>query len=83
MLRVIVTAAALALATGAQAMDCEAEFKKAEGMIGKQAMNTDAKVKAYRMAISAHEMCKDGKEDMAMKMYYETEAYIREENNRS
>ena len=81
MLRIIVTAAALALATGAHAMnhamDCEAEFKKAEGMISGQAMNTDAKVKAYRMAISAHEMCKDGKKDMAMKMYYETEAYIR------
>ncbi len=35
------------------------------------------------VAISAHEMCKDGKEEMAMKMYYETEACIREEEDRS
>ena len=85
MLRTMTIAAMLMVATGARAqMDCDAMFTKAEGMVAEATgMTTDQKVKAYRMAISAHEMCKDGKEEMAMKMYYETEEYIRIENERS
>ena len=83
--RTIVMAGAMLLAGSAQAaMDCEEMFSKAETMISESdGMTADEKVKAYRMAISAHEMCKDGKKDMAMKMYYETEEYLREEQNRS
>ena len=74
----------LAQPATAQEMDCDAMFKKTESMVStSKKMTVESKVKAYQMAAMAHEMCKEGKEDMASKLYFETEEYIRREQDRS
>ena len=85
MLRAALLLVLAVFAGGAHAaMDCDAMFKKTEAMVASsKKMPVENKVKAYRMAASAHEMCKDGKEEMAMKMYWETEQYIRREQDSS
>ena len=85
MRRTALLAALITVSAGAHAsMDCEAMFEKAEAMVASSsAMTASERAKAYRMAIAAHEMCMDGKEEMAEKLYFETEAYIKAENDRS
>lgn len=85
MRRTIVLAAVVAASTGAHASDsCDEMFAKREQMVASSTtMSATQKAKAYRMAISAHEMCMDGKMEMAERLYFETEAYIKRENERS